>query len=483
MRKLLSTLLLATLISATLPIVTLANTIISNEAKEHIMAELNRANIPNAAIAILQGGEITYILKGSNQDALFPIGSVTKSFTGFGVLLLEDMGLLSVSDPVRQHLPWFEVRYNGEFVPHEDITIYNLLQHTSGFTSDERRFPSTVNELSQGEFIEQLRGIELAFYPSQGHMYGNVNYMILGLLIEAVSGQSYDDFITQNVLHPLGLYNTFTNWQRAYATGRAVDGHRYGLFRPRRTDAQWASLTVPTGEGVYSSISDMVHWAKIQLGDIDVNEQLARIIARSHENNHTTQNPFAELDFVYAAGWGVSGEGFIQHVGSTMGGISAVWIVPEDDLAVVILSNLRQNVAPWVFMVLDVVNEGELNSIGADANFILDIIFVGLTAIGVLFIGLLIRLVVKVGKRMHSEENVKSKLKIRWLFGLLPSIIGLLFFYVVAPMLFAMPLGTLLIFSPASTFTAFVAMWIMMVYSVLSLLTKILVAGGQRTTK
>ena len=474
MRKLLSTLLLAILISAALQITTSANPVISNETKEHIMAELNRAKIPNAAIAIIQNGETSYVLKDSNHDTLFPIGSVTKSFTGFGVLLLEDMGLLSVSDSVRQHLSWFEVRYNGEFVPHEDIAVYNLLQHTSGFTSDERRFPSTVNELSQGEFIEQLRGIELVFYPSQGHVYGNVNYIILGLLIEAVSGQSYDEFITQNVLHPLGLYNTFTNGQHARATGRAVDGHRYGFFRPRRTDAQWASLAVPTGGGVYSTISNMVRWAKIQLGEIEVNEQLTRVIARSHENNHTTQNPFADLDFVYAAGWGVSDEGFIQHVGSTMGNISAVWIVTEDDLAVVILSNLRQNVAPWVFMVLDAVNEGELNHIGADANLIMDIIFVGLTAIGVLFIGLLIRLAIKVGKRMHSREKSKHMLKIRWLFGLLPSIIGVLFFYIIAPMLFAMPLGALLIFSPASTVTAIVAVWIMAVYSTFSLLAKVL---------
>ncbi|MCL2621292.1 MAG: serine hydrolase, partial [Defluviitaleaceae bacterium] len=121
-----------------LPITTFAQTIISNEAEEHILSELRRANIPNAAVAVMQNGETSYIFKDSTQDTLFQIGSVTKSFTGFGVLLLEDMGLLSVSDPVNRHLPWFDVRYNDIPVT---VTIYNLLQHRSGLTSDERLFP------------------------------------------------------------------------------------------------------------------------------------------------------------------------------------------------------------------------------------------------------------------------------------------------------------------------------------------------------
>ena len=277
-------LILASLLVLAIPLSVSAT--ISHDAETHILNELNRANIPNAAIAVIQDGETSYILKDSAYNTLFQIGSVSKSFTAFGVLLLEDMGLLSVSDPVSRHLPWFEVRYNGEPVPHEDITIYTLLQHTSGFTSDERRFPSTVEELSEDELIAQLAGIELAFYPSQGHLYGNVNYVILGLLIEAVSGQSYDDFMTQNVLHPLGLYNTFTNAARAHDTGRVTGGHRLGFLRPRPTNAQWASLTMPSG-GMYSSIADMARWAGIHLGVVAVNEQFTRVSQRAHENNHT----------------------------------------------------------------------------------------------------------------------------------------------------------------------------------------------------
>jgi len=482
MKKLLATLLLLTILLTTVtPVFAVAQAAVSNEAEEHILSELNRANIPNAAVAIIQGGETTYILKDSEHDTIFQIGSVAKSFTGFGVLLLEDMGFLSVSDPVNQHLPWFEVRYNSKPVPHDDITIYNLLQHTSGFTSDEMRFPSTVQELSTDELIERLIGIELAFYPSAGHIYGNVNYMILTLIIEAVSGQSYDDFMTQNVLHPLGLYNTFTDVERAYDTGRVSGGHHFGFFRPRPHNVQWGSQTMSTG-GIYSSISDMARWAGIHLGLIEVSEQFTRVAQRSHENNHTSQNPFEDLGFVYAAGWGVSEDGFgffedglIQHTGGTFGYFSIVMMTTENDSAFVMLSNFRhQNIGQWAELILGAMGGNYSNRIGIDTYAILDIIFIALTVLGVLFIGLLVRLAVKVSKQLQSGEKIKSKLRIRWFITPILPIIGLLFFYVVAPMLFGMPFCIMLLLLSASMLTAVIAMWIITVYSLFSLVAKVL---------
>jgi len=481
MKKLLAALLLLILLfTMATPAFAVAQTVVSNEAEEHILNELSRANIPNAAIVVIQGGETSYILKDSEYDTIFQIGSVAKSFTGFGVLLLEDMGLLSVIDPITQHLPWFEVNYNGEPVPHEDITIYNLLQHTSGFTSDERRFPSTVQELSTDELIRQLNGIELAFYPSSGHMYGNVNYMILGLLIEAASGQSYDDFMTQNVLHPLGLFDTFTNVQRAHDTGRVIGGHRFGFLSIRPHNVQWASQTMPTG-GMYSSISDMARWAGIHLGTVKVSEQFARVVQRSHENNHTSQNPFADLDFVYAAGWGVSedGWGFIeygsmQHIGGTFQAFSYVEIVPEPEMALIILANVNlMSGLQWISFVWDAAYGGDLNSIGVDPFAIIDIVFVVLTVIGILFIGLFMRRVVKLCKQRNSREKVKHKLKIRWLVAPILSIIGLLFIYVISPAASGMPFGMLIIYFPASMTTAVIAVWIITAYSLFSLGAKI----------
>ena len=247
MKKVFAILLLVAVLFTAIPFITVAQTAIDNEAYGHILHELNRANIPNTAIGVIQGGETSYILKDSEQDTLFQIGSVSKSFTAFGVLLLEDMGLLSVSDPINQHLPWFGVNYNGANAPHEEITIYNLLHHTSGLTSDERRFPATTAGVVADDLSAQLAGIELAFYPSTEFSYGNINYVILGLLIEAVSGQSYDEFMTHQVLHPLGLYNTFTNPQRAHETGRVIGGNRLGFLQAHPHHFPITLPAVPTG--------------------------------------------------------------------------------------------------------------------------------------------------------------------------------------------------------------------------------------------
>ena len=165
-----------------------------------------------------------------------------------------------------------------------------------------------------------------------------------------------------------------------------------------------------------------------------------------------------------------------MHGGSTFGYIAYVGIVPARETAVVMLSNVRHaNVPGWMFLLWDAIDGNYLNSFGMDLFAIIDIIFVVITAVGVLFIGLFVRLAVKVGKQLRGGVKIKPKLRIRWLLGLIPPMIGLLFFYVIAPMLFAMPLDTLILFSPASTITAIIAVWIMTAYSLCALWVKIFV--------
>ena len=482
MRKLLTILLLLALLLTTVPMVAFAQTTISNEAEEHILNELNRANIPNAAIAVIQNGETSYILKDSEYDTLFQIGSISKSFTGFGVLLLEDMGLLSVSDTVNHHLPWFEVHYNGVPVPHDDITIYNLLHHTSGFTSDERRFPSTTEEMTKDEMIAQLVGVELEFYPSSGFRYGNVNYIILGFIIEAVSGQSYNEFMTQNVLHPLGLYNTFTNARRAHDTGRVIGGHRLGFLRPRPHNIEWASLTMPTGS-MYSSISDMARWAGVHLGTVEISEQFQRVVQRSHIHHHATDTPFAGQTFgygsamIYGAGWLVLENSEIGHGGGTHGYISDLKIFPDRDMAVVVLSNLRQfDITQWVPLIVDAV-DGNFTRLGLDIWAIADIAFMVIIAIGILFAILFVRLAIKVSKHIRNKEKVEAKLRIRSLIApiltLLLSIAGLLFIYIFNPS--SLPFSDLVLTVPASGMPAVIAVWVTAAHSLFSLWAKVFV--------
>ena len=457
------------------PITAFASTVISSEAEEHIIDQLRRANIPSAAVAVIQDGDTSYIFRNSQSDTLFQIGSVAKSFTGFGVLLLEDMGLLSVYDPVNQHLPWFDVRYNGTPVM---VTIYNLLHNTSGVTSDERVFPSVWLE-TRDEFISELAGAELVFYPGAGYRYGNANYVILGLLIEEVSGLSYDEFMTRYVLQPLGLYDTFTSIENAHATGRVAGGNRMGFFAPRRHEPSISPIAIPTGF-VYSSIADIARWAKIQLNTVELSDQMARIVERSHQHNHATNAPFVDRDYIYGVGWRVEVEtGIVRHGGETPGYTSTLIIHPEDNTAVVVLGNRHYgSTLQFGRMILDAVDGAAFDNMDMDLLVILDIIFVALTVLGILYIGLFIRLVIKTSKRLQNGEVIKANFTAKNIIGILNPIISVVFllgFYLGLPEMNGNAFSSITPLMPASTTTAIVALWIMTAYSLCTWLVKVFV--------
>ena len=464
------------LLLAALPINTAAQSTINNEIEEHILTQLSRARIPNAAIAIIQDGETEFVLKDSGYNSLFQIGSISKSFTGFGVLLLEDMGLLCVTDPISDHLPWLEVTYRGTPVSNDSLTIYTFLQHTSGFTSDERRFARATLTETADEFSARIAEMSLAFYPSTAHVYGNINYTILGLLIEAVSGQSYDEFMTEHVLHPLGLYNTFTNMQRAHETGRVIGGHRLRFLQPVSWNPPVSQLTVPTGF-IYSDLLDMVRWAEIHLGTVDISEQFERVVRRSHENNHSAIDPFANRDFFYAAGWNVHPErGTLHHNGSTAGYSSALRMLPDENTAVVVLGSLSHGAVAFGVHVLDIVTYGEpFGNIQIDMFMIFDVFFGVLAIQGIVYVGLLIRLLIKLLKRLRSGEIIKGKFVPKHFLGLIEPICSLAVFYFVPSIVFSTSREFYLEYTPASIHVAEVAIWVMAVYSVVRFLDKVFV--------
>jgi len=478
---------MALVFTLVLPTTVLANTTASGAAEEHILNELRRAQIPNATIAVIQDGEISYILKDSEHDTLFAIASVTKPFTAFGVLLLEDMGLLSIHDPVNQHLLWFEVRYNGAPVPHEDITIHHLITHTSGIAQNEGRFPRATPTETTDEFTARLVGMELDFYPSTSSAYSNMAYIILGLLIEAVSGQSYDDFMTQQVFHPLGLYNTFTNSERARDAGRrVVNGHMRGFLHAwqddRGSDRHRNPINTPSG-GMYSNVSDLVRWAEIQLGIVDVPEQFARVVQRSHIPNLNADVGFTS-GYFSDGGWVVDLEnGHIEHSGGGSGFSANIRFFPESDIAVVVLANLRyvliHNISA---MAINAVVDGNFTNAGRDMHNWTDLIFTIVTALGLVYLFLFVRLFIKMRKQLRSGAVIKpsfSRGSLKGLFGMIFAIVGLVFYYVFPFVIMDTTRASLLINWPISFGVAAIAVWINVLYDAFAWWVKIAVKPNE----
>jgi len=240
---------------------------------------------------------------------------------------------------------------------------------------------------------------------------------------------------------------------------------------------------MPTG-GIYSSISDMARWAGIHLGTIEVSEQFQRVVQRSHIHHHATDAPFAGVDFgyggamIYGAGWIVLENDEIGHGGGTFGYISDLKIFPDRDMAVVVLSNLRQfDITQWTFLIADAA-DGNFTRLGLDIWAVADIAFMAIVAIGILFAILFVRLAIKVSKNICNKDKIKINLRITSLIApiltLILSIVGLLFFYVFNPS--SLPFSDLVLSVPASAIPALIALWVMAAYSLFSLWTKVFVS-------
>lgn len=137
---------------------------------------------------------------------------MTKIPTAIAIMQLREQGRLNLDDGVTEYLPWFEVTYPSDI--RQAITIRDLLQHTSGLPDT---VPAIIGWVHYDDATRDQTEIvktylpnyrKLKFEPRQKASYSNLNYMVLGAIIESVSGQSYETYITENILDPLGMSQT-----------------------------------------------------------------------------------------------------------------------------------------------------------------------------------------------------------------------------------------------------------------------------------
>lgn len=387
---------------------------ITDEINEMVQEHMDKAKITSVSIAFIQNGEATYLSYGENSAdklSLYQIGSTTKAFTALGVLWLEDEGLLSLDDPVSWYIPWLTIKHDGVDVPIEDFSIANLLYQTSGFTNDEARFPSAEDGMTLEDSVRALVNCELAFYPSTQYAYANANYNVLGLLIEIVSGQSYQDFMAEKILSPLGLGNTYSDPAIAEQTGTIVKGSRLAFFQSHPYEIPVNIASIPAGY-ILSDIHDMSRWIQIHMGLIEVTDQFARLVSKAHIPDKSNA---VDADTYYASGWFVQSDGTIYHSGGTPNYSSRVMFNPDDGLGVCVLTNINASantemIAENVMAIL----EGQTPSpYQADIWTIIDTIFSILTFICtplLLFtLFLLIRSVIQVHKGGRAKRKWSKK--------------------------------------------------------------------------
>jgi len=190
----------------------------------------------------------------------FRIGSMTKQFTAASILLLEERGKLSTDDYLKKYMPDAPAAWNK-------ITIYNLLTHTSGipsFTSFPDYRTSEATPTTPKALVDRFRDKPLEFQPGEKWNYSNSGYVLLGYLLEKISGQTYPDFVTENIFKPLGMKDS------GYDSNSPVILHRASGYSPSPNgpvNSGYIDMTVPFSAGaLYSTTHDLLIWEQALYG-------------------------------------------------------------------------------------------------------------------------------------------------------------------------------------------------------------------------
>ncbi len=201
----------------------------------------------------------------NTPDTKFFIGSITKQFTASAVLMLQDKGRLDLQAPITKYLPDYPAETGDR------VTVHNLLSHTSGipnYTDDPQVIISRTHWISPASLIDLFKDRPLLFEPGTAFAYSNSNYILLGAIVEAVSGQSFEAFLHKNILKPARMINTGYARREAGLPDRA-DGYTLDIERGP-TDALPMSFSIlHTAGALYSTTNDLLKWDR-ELGDDDL---------------------------------------------------------------------------------------------------------------------------------------------------------------------------------------------------------------------
>ncbi len=260
----------------------------------------------------------------NSSSTKFRLGSLTKQFTAASIMLLQERGKLSIDDPVSKYMPDAPAAWSK-------VTLYNVLTHTSGipsFTGFPDYRASEWKDTNPAELVARFRDKPLDFEPGTKFFYSNSGYVLLGYLIEKISGQSYADFLQQNIFTPLGMNDTGIDSNAAILPQRA-QGYRPS---PRGIEHDgYISMTIPFSAGaLYSTTGDLLKWEQGLFGGKVIKpESLAKM---------TT--PFKK-DY----GFGISirtsaGHKLVTHNGGIEGFSTSMNYFPDDKVTVIVLGNL-----------------------------------------------------------------------------------------------------------------------------------------------
>ena len=323
--------------------------------------------VPGVSVAIVKDGRVVlargYGVRRLGEPAtvdtqtLFGIASNTKAFTATALGILEEEGKLEWDAPVIEYLPWF--RLSDPYVTSQ-MTIRDLLVHRSGLglgAGDLLWWPPSTYD--RREIAHRLRYLPLATSFRSAYAYDNVLYLIAGEVIEAVSGQSWEDFVTERILRPVGMTGSNVLHSAAGLEGNVAATHAEvdGTVRPI---APFLSDNTNPAGGINSNAKDMARWMIVQLDSGRMADGRRLFSPRTTRELWSLVTPMpigrvpptlapTQASFLgYALGFQVNdyrGRKLVSHRGGLPGYVSKVALIPDENLGVAVLTNQESSAA------------------------------------------------------------------------------------------------------------------------------------------
>lgn len=287
-------------------------------AEEQLEAAVSEAHIPAMAVAIADPDGILYARtfgKDAALDTPFLLGSLSKSFTALGIMQLKEKGLVALDAPASAYLP---------DIP-DGITVRQLLNQTGGYGTNQRP-EETAPEHAPGE-----------------HIYANLNYALLGRIIEETSGLSYEEYLQTHILGPLGMEHTSSTEAGAAERG-LIQGYENWFGFPVPVDPhfpQAGDWIQPAAGYISSSAEDMARYLQMYLrgGEGILSEEGIR---QMFADSVPVQ---AEIPYTYGFGWTTIREPLPQtvyrHSGLVETGMTCMYLLPEENLGIILMADMN----------------------------------------------------------------------------------------------------------------------------------------------
>ena len=320
---------------------------------------LKTFDVPGISVGILKDGKIVYAKghgvrsltnkKEMNENTLVGVASNSKGFTCFALAMMVDEGKLNWDDKVRKYIPEFQM-YDAWVT--EQFTVRDLVTHRSGLglgAGDLMFFPEG-NDFTVKDIINNVKHLKPVSSFRSEFKYNNNMFIIAGEVLKRVSGLSWEEFIENKIMKPVGMSNSKASYNRVTNKSNIIDAHTRADGKVIQIPHDWSETANAAG-GIVSNVKDMLTWANFLMNDAVTKEGKRLLSEKQFHELWQLQTPLKvrKGDWYnsnfrgYGLGWFVTdvkgGYKQVYHTGGLIGTVTQFTMIPDLDLAIVVLTN------------------------------------------------------------------------------------------------------------------------------------------------